>query len=255
MPFIQVNDIDLFYEVHGEGPVIVFAHGMAGSHLSWWQQVPIFSRNFQCIIYDLRGKGQTGGTEDGPVEGAFREDLKGLLDHLEIREVYLVCQSMGGRTGCNFTVTYPERVKGLVLSGSRGGYDPVVEEAREKHAATLAEKDRSFPFSVVAKSFLDDQPAKAFLYQLIRGLNPPHQLLDGELLSTRQLSDSKVPTFMILGEEDYRFPPEVTNMYRKRLPDAQILTIPGSGHSPYFEKPEIFNEAVMDFISTIEDQG
>jgi 3-oxoadipate enol-lactonase len=107
----------------------------------------------------------------------------------------------------------------------------------------------------VARRFLDDQPNKAFLYGQIRDLNPPHKSQDGERFSTQQLSDTKVPKFMITGEEDYRFPPEVTSIFKEKLPDAQFLTIPESGHSPYFEKPDIFNEAVMKFISKIEDQG
>ena len=54
MPFAPLNDIDLFYESHGEGPAIVFLHGRGGNHLSWWQQVPHFQERFRCIAIDHR---------------------------------------------------------------------------------------------------------------------------------------------------------------------------------------------------------
>ena len=255
MPFININDIDLYYEVHGEGPVIIFAHGMGGNHLSWWQQIPVFSKDFQCIVYDIRGKGQSSVVTDSPAEGAFREDLKGLLDYLGIQEVYLVCQSMGGLTGTNFTVAYPEKVKGLVLSGAPGGFDPEIDEMEKKRRAAMDEKDLILSARVYAKSFPDDHQAKAFLNQEIRALNPPHRQTDTERVSVQQLADTKVPLFMLAGEEDVLMPPVRMDMYKERLPHAHFLTIPRSGHSPYFEKPDIFNEAVMEFISKIKGQG
>jgi pimeloyl-ACP methyl ester carboxylesterase len=91
---------------------------------------------------------------------------------------------------------------------------------------------------------------KTFLYQQISDLNPPHQWLDPEQVSIQQLINTKIPIFMLAGEEDVFFmPPMIMDMYKERLPQAEFLTIPGTGHSPYFEKSEVFNTAVMRFIS------
>ena len=98
MPKTQVNGIDLYYEVHGDGPAIVFAHGAGGNHLSWWQQVPVFTRQYRCVTFDHRGFGQSPDIPNGPGSQAFVEDLNQLLDHLKIEHVALVAQSMGGRT-------------------------------------------------------------------------------------------------------------------------------------------------------------
>jgi 3-oxoadipate enol-lactonase len=95
MPKIQVNGIDLYYEVHGDGPAIVFAHGAGGNHLSWWQQVPVFTRQYCCITFDHRGFGQSSDNPNGPGSQAFVEDLKQLLDHLKIERASPVAQSMG----------------------------------------------------------------------------------------------------------------------------------------------------------------
>ena len=131
MPKASVNGIELYYESHGEGPAIVFAHGAGGNHLSWFQQVPTFSRNYRCITFDHRGWGASIESNDGPGRSAFVEDLKQLLDYLEVERAYLVAQSMGGRTCLGFALAYPERTLGLVLGDTTGGVnDPALEEAQ-----------------------------------------------------------------------------------------------------------------------------
>ena len=84
MPKARVNGIDFYYETDGEGPAIVFAHGRGGNHMSWWQQVPVFSKNYRCITFDHRGWGTSTDEPGGPGHGAFVEDLKQLLDYLEV---------------------------------------------------------------------------------------------------------------------------------------------------------------------------
>ncbi len=59
MPFVKTNGVDLYYEVHGQGPALVLAHPGGGNHLSWWQQVPVFARTFTCITFDHRGHGDS----------------------------------------------------------------------------------------------------------------------------------------------------------------------------------------------------
>ena len=95
---VTLGDFELYYEVHGEGPLVVFAHGAGGTHLSWWQQVPELSRHFQCITFDHRGFGYSRDVDGGPGRAAFVQDLAGLIDHLGLDRVSLVGQSMGGWT-------------------------------------------------------------------------------------------------------------------------------------------------------------
>ena len=59
MALASVNGIELYYESTGEGPAVVFLHGAGGNHLSWWQQVPLFSERYRCITIDHRGFGQS----------------------------------------------------------------------------------------------------------------------------------------------------------------------------------------------------
>ncbi len=54
---VSLGEFELYYEVHGEGPPVVFAHGAGGTHLSWWQQIPVLSEHFRCVTFDHRGFG------------------------------------------------------------------------------------------------------------------------------------------------------------------------------------------------------
>src|SRR6185295_15850395 len=113
MPLAAVNGIDLYYESNGSGPALVFAHGAGGNHLSWWQQVPFIVRRFRCITFDHRAFGLTRDGDGASQMGRrmFHDDLRALLDHLEIDDVRIVAQSMGGRTAVGFTWRNPGRCK------------------------------------------------------------------------------------------------------------------------------------------------
>ena len=119
MHYAHVNGVELYYESHGEGPAVVFAHGRGGNHLSWWQQVPVLAKDFRCVTIDHRGWGSSKDAPNGPGRDAFVEDLKQLLDLLEVEQTFLVAQSMGGLTCLGFALAYPERVLGLVLGTRR----------------------------------------------------------------------------------------------------------------------------------------
>src|SRR5918999_649336 len=132
MPSLTTGGARLYYETHGSGPAIVFAHGAGGNHLSWWHQVPHFRDRYTCVIFDHRGFGQS--LDDRPPEERprFDEDLAALIDHLGLEDVRLVAQSMGGWTCLGYTVTHPERVRALVMADTAGGLtSPELQTARQ----------------------------------------------------------------------------------------------------------------------------
>ena len=84
MPKAPINGIELYYESHGSGPAIVFAHGRGGNHMSWWQQVARFSSDYRCITFDHRGWGQSIAEYGSPLRENFGADLIALLDYLGV---------------------------------------------------------------------------------------------------------------------------------------------------------------------------
>ena len=250
MPKVQVNGIELYYEMHGNGPAVVFAHGAGGNHLSWWQQVPVFASRYRCITFDHRGFGQSPDVPNGPASQAFVEDLKDLLDHLQIERASLVAQSMGGRTCLGFALAYPERVPALVMADTTGGFsDARMAQLRAEGEAVLAEPNP--PPRTYARHFPQEHPAQAFLYEQLRALNPPRREVSVPGPTAEQIHALRTPTLLIVGEHDVIAPPAVMKMFQSYIPHARLAEVASAGHSVYFEKPVEFNRIVLDFLADV----
>jgi len=252
MPFAPVNGIQLYYEVHGPeigtAPVVVFAHGAGGNHISWWQQVPHFARTRTCVTFDQRRYGQSADT-NGLGGAAYADDLAGLLEHLGIGEFDLVAQSMGGWTSLAFALKYPGRIRRLVMADTHGGMQvPGLKLERQPippgaHPAIGPRMD-------------EEQRALAFLYRQIMALTPP--LEPAELFAhlqsigaptVEQVRTLEFPVLCIIGEEDLSIPPALLEAAATHYPNATVARVPTAGHSVYFERPERFNELVEAFLA------
>ena len=254
MPFANINGIELYYETHGQGPALVFAHGGGGSHLSWWQQVPEFSASFKVITFDHRSFGLSRDVPDGPGPKAFVQDLVALLDHLKVEKAVLAGQSMGGWTVCGFAAAYPQRTSGLVLCDTLGG----VETSQTAQAQTAIQQRSRGSLAEVLKNaysqtFPQREPVLTFLYQQIVALNmhvAPN--LGAALFSLksdpRPIVEHQIPTLLIVGEEDVLTPPPAMESVAAQFPHARFIKVPGCGHSVYFERADEFNRIVGGFL-------
>jgi pimeloyl-ACP methyl ester carboxylesterase len=244
VPKQRINGIDLRYEVTGEGPAIAFVHGAGGNHLSWYQQVAYFSDRYRCITYDCRTFGES---VDLTGEGlhAFPGDLLGLLDHLEVDSTLVVAQSLGGLTGFPFAFEHPERVRKLVMSDTTMGIP------------SLPPRGALGQGGPYAPSFPQRNPAGAMLYRQIGALNPPRNNLRNvspDLARTLgvtadELVSMKVPTLFIGGAEEEMFTESLFRDAVEAIPNSRYEIIRAAGHSPYFERPDAYNQVLETFFN------
>lgn len=252
MPFLAVNEIELYYEVHGSGPALLFAHGQGGNHLVWWQQVPVFARHYTCITFDARAFGLSHDRE-ARGRSAFGADVIGLLGHLGVEDVRVVAHSMGGRVGIALALRSNIPVRALVLSGTNGGAVDDAIRKRQEAAAKAREPQGLGPHSV-APDFKNERPDLWFLYQALGRLNPPRPrdflaLPPGFRGSTAErLAASGVPILYLAGEHDAITPPDMIEMCHRIVGGSRFEVIAGAGHSTYFERPDVFNEVVLTFL-------
>ncbi|MGI8551409.1 MAG: alpha/beta fold hydrolase [Dehalococcoidia bacterium] len=257
MPTAHLNGIDLYYESHGNGPAILFAHGAGGNHLSWWQQIPYFSQQHHCIIFDHRAFGRSFDSS-GDGRTAFARDALALLDHLEIERAFLVAQSMGGRTAAGMLLNAPGRIRALVLAGTLGG--AVSDETRELQQAfaqTLPPGIRLID-RALGRRTEQQRPDLVFLYRAIARLNPPRPR---DFLAPRpgyrgsvaqRYAESGVPILFLVGEDDRVVPPHIVEVAHRLVAGSRFRMIPEAGHSAYFEQPEHFNATVHAFFREAE---
>jgi len=250
MPYAAVNGIRIFYESHGEGPAIVFAHGRGGNHLSWWQQVPVFARAYRCIVFAHRGFGLTADGDPPLGRDGFVDDLGGLLDTLGIERTFLVAQSMGGWTALNYAARDPARISGLVLADTTGGItDDAVLAAVARHGPPPTDLMQR----VLGQRFRAREPSLAFLYRQIEATNPPRPvtktITQGGGVRSAELKGFPVPTLCIVGTDDTIVTPEIIDLVAAAIPGATSAHVPDVGHSVYFEAPEAFNRLVAGHLA------
>jgi 3-oxoadipate enol-lactonase len=259
MPFAPINGIDLYYESHGEGPAVVFAHGAGGNHLSWWQQIPAFAKHFRCITFDHRAFGQSRDGEGDAKKGrrGFHEDLRDLLDHLGIDEVRIVAQSMGGRTAVGFSLLNPGRCKAIVFAGTTGGaIDDDVRQLQDEYRQT-AMGQLPLGKKSVSPQMKERAANMEFLYRSIGRLNPPRPkdflapIAGYKGSSAQRLAESGMRIMFLVGDHDAVTPPDIIEGCHKAVPGSEFVVIPNSGHSTYFEQPEAFNAAVLSFLRSM----
>ena len=257
MPFAEVNAAHIYYEQHGDGPHLVFLHGAGGNHLSWWQQLPVFSREFRCTVYDARGWGSSRG--DMAV-GRFvlGTDLVALLDHLGIERAHVVAQSMGGRAVAGLTRLAPGKVRSLVLCGTTAG--ATNDRVRELQDVLRDERgDGGLRDHALAPGFEQVHPDLALLYRQINALNPPRPRgFLGRPPPTYRgsmhepITSLGVPVLFVVGEHDLITSPQMIREAQALIPDAQFHEIKGAGHSAYFEDAAEWNAVVLDFLRRAE---
>jgi 3-oxoadipate enol-lactonase len=257
MPTASMNGIEIYFESHGEGPAILFAHGAGGNHLSWWQQVPFFSTGHRCVTFDHRAFGRSADTT-GEGRTAFARDTLALLDHLGIERFFLVVQSMGGRTAAGLVRNAAPRIRALVLAGTLGGaVGEETEAIMRAHRAALPPGSTLLDRALGAQT-RRERPQIAFLYNSIARLNPqrPSDFLaprPGYRGSTASLyADSGIPMLFLAGEEDRIVPPAAMEAAHHLVPGSRYAIVPGAGHSAYFEQPDHFNEIVGAFLQAQE---
>jgi pimeloyl-ACP methyl ester carboxylesterase len=253
--YVEVPGARLFYiDTGGSGVPVVFLHAATGSSRVWEYQIPaVTAAGYRVIAFDRRGWGRTV-IENQAQPGTAADDLRALLDKLGLPRVHLAGTAAGGFVALDFALSYPDRLRSLVVANSIGGvqdadYVELGNRIRPPQFASLPPEFRELGPSYRAanaagtKRWMD-------LEKISRPPGPPAaaQPLKNRM-SFALLESIKTPALLLTGGADLYAPPPLMQMFAQRIKGSETLVIPEAGHSSYWEQPEVFNRALLEFLA------
>jgi pimeloyl-ACP methyl ester carboxylesterase len=244
-----------FTDSGGRGAPVVFLHAATGSSRVWEYQRPVFAkRGHRVITYDRRGYGRSVADPSGPQPGTGADDLNALMDYLKIDRFHLVGTAAGGFVAWDYALSFPKRLRSLVVANSMGGvqdaeYQEALRRLRTPEFLAMPPDMRE-----LGPAYRVSNPAGAERWRELEhtarptSAQPPAQTFRNKA-TFALLETITVPTLLLTGDADMYAPPPVMRMFAARVKGSKAVVVPEAGHSAYWEQPEIFNRTVLEFIS------
>jgi proline iminopeptidase len=273
MPHAMTPDkVRLYYEEVGQGTPILFVHEFAGDHRSWEPQLRAFGKRYRCITYAARGYKPSDVPAD-PAAYSYRHvmrDAVAVLDHLRIERAHLIGLSMGGYTVLQLALNHPARVTSMVLAGTGSGSERWYTEDFHKRSRDLAAQFEREGSAAVAQSYghgpsripfalKDPRGFAQFIAQL--GEHDPQgsahmsRGFQGERPSLydfeKDIRTLATPALIVVGDEDERCL-EPALFLKGAISASGLSVFPKTGHAVNIEEPDLFNQAVGDFLSRVD---
>jgi 3-oxoadipate enol-lactonase len=251
MPYAEVNGTRLWCEERGSGSPVVFVHSALQDARQWDPQMDAFAERHRAIRYDMRWFGRSDRTT-GPF--SERDDLRGLLDHLEIDRAALVGSSYGGRVYLEVAIETPERVSALVLvcAGLPGPSSYTSEQTAAVEAAIEAgdlERSVELELDIWAPLGWDGELGRIALENAHVNSDVDAEPAPLEPPAAGRLGEIKAPTLVITGDRDVQRMEELGDQFEREIPDARRIRFAHSDHFPNWREPERFNAVVLDFLA------
>lgn len=257
---IQSNGININYEFSGKAssPVVILSHSLASSFIMWESQLKALEPQYRVLRYDIRGHGGSDVTPAPYSLELLAQDAIGLLDALGIEKVHWVGISLGGMIGQSIALNYHDRLLSLVLCDTtamipeeaQSIWEERIKRARENGLNVLLDETMERWFS---PNFLEKSPPilslikKQFLATPVEGYIGCAEAVR-RINYLDQLSRIKIPTLIIVGEDDIGTPVSASEAIHKRINDSRLVVIPSARHLSNIEKPQEFNSALLNFL-------
>ncbi len=271
----RLNGIEINYEVYGDGPPLVLAHGYTASLEMWREQVPAFSAKYRLVIYDTRGHGATTAPADTARYNLARDyvaDQLALMDHLAIDRAYVGGLSMGGMIAQEFALQHPQRVRALLLFDTGPGMSglPRAPQQRpqfEKLRETMQSAARGSGMSAIVDRMRDGAaafrpPGGGPIPEAVRRHveNMRKMSVDGFLGANQAMHDwpgtyerlaaITAPALILVGQEDPLL--VASNAMHRTILGSRLVVLRRSGHGTNMWRPDAFARRTLDFLADVD---
>jgi pimeloyl-ACP methyl ester carboxylesterase len=253
MAMLNRDGVNLYYEVHGRGPAILLTHGYSATSEMWKPQIDALSRDHTLITWDMRGHGRSDYPDDETLysESATIADMTAILAKAGVERAVIGGLSLGGYMSLAFHLASPYRVRALLIIDTGPGFKS--DRAREAWntgvldtAAKLESEGLAYLQQQSPERATSSHRSAAGLARAARGMLTQH---DARVINS--LPDVKVPGLVVVGASDTAFLNASDYMARK-IPGAKKIVIADAGHAVNLDQPAAFNNAILDFLATVD---
>ncbi|MEM2085796.1 MAG: alpha/beta hydrolase [Archaeoglobaceae archaeon] len=256
--FFNSNGLKIRYLEIGKGEPLILIHGLGECIECWTFQLNAFATKYRVIALDLRGFGMSDVPRDVSFED-FANDVKNLMNHLDIKKAHILGISMGGVVCFEFYKKYSEKVKSLILANT---FYTISKEGRELYEERLkllksGTMEDIANFAARISFHQNREDLKDFQKTIIKRNNKEFYtkvtLEIGKINYESILPTIKVPTLVIVAEFDITTPPEIGKRIAELIPNAELRVVRGAAHLARMEKFEDFNNYVLEFLQKLKD--
>jgi pimeloyl-ACP methyl ester carboxylesterase len=249
MAKLNRNGVDIYYEVHGSGPVILLTHGYSATAQMWKGQIEPLTKKNTLVTWDMRGHGQSDYPADQAAysEEATVGDMAAILDAVGAKKAIIGGLSLGGYMSLAFYRAHPERTNALLIIDTGPGFKK--DDARETWNNRA--RDTGARYDKEGLAVLKSGSAER-AYAVHRSADGLANAARGMLAQKNSaviesLPNIKVPSIVIVGSNDTPFLAASDYMAAK-IPGCKKAVIPNAGHAANIDQPQAFNEAVLGFL-------
>ncbi len=248
-----VGDTHLWYwDTGGEGAPVVLLHPASGSGLIWGYQQPILAKaGYRVIGYSRRSYFNSDPlAKDRP--GIGSADLHALIELLGLKKFHLVASAAGGTIATDYALSHPERLESLTIADNATGVRDGDIAKAANNIRTKGFDDMQVEFRELGPSYRAANPQGARIWtelahKAVTGGDFRQQVANE--ITTAKLEGMKVRTLLITGDADLITPPSIMRMVARHIPGSEISIVAESGHSAYWEQPDMFNRVVLGFLA------
>jgi len=267
MPKTNVNGIDIYYEIGGQGEPLILIMGHGAGHRGWRFHVGAFKKYYKVITFDSRSLGKTGGRGEPYTIRTLADDTIALMDHLGLEKAHVLGASLGGMIAQEVAINYPQRVMKLVLvSTTPGGWE--VSETHPEVLRVMGVKDDpnkvdyrsldvgkwisvliSLSFNKRLYRMLCLPVAKLYMKSVAgsEGLIGQLEAVAGHDTRDR-LHLIEAPTLVMTGTEDRLVAPQHSEVIASGIPSAKLVKVEGGSHAFLVEMRRRFRQEALDFL-------
>ena len=267
MPIAELEDLDIYYEIIGQGEPLVMIRGLGSNVDHWYEQVPTLSKEFQLLVFDNRGIARSSDPGGAFSTRDMAEDTAALMESAGIKSAHVLGYSMGGMVAQEMALNHPEKVRGLILVATDCGITKRIKARPEvsrlfSQMVSLGTTEAKLAAAacLYAQNTFESKTDVIERYNEVSMRFPASQdimarqwaaVTQHDACSRMQKISS--PTLTLTGSEDILIPPENAKIMADMIPGARMKAIDDGGHLFLIEQPQQFNQAVRDFLEGLSE--